>query len=153
MLTSEQKSLLIGAALDAFKYQKGIKLQATDFEVKIGEGNDKSLCGILIYTKTTTDNFRMKFYYTGLGGMTACGVLTLTQTQNYATGTGDEMFVADIVLDREKFRTLDAYIRSNDFLEDKEESKGYLRLKDGTGSFVLRNGSRIKLRSEERRVG
>jgi hypothetical protein len=145
MLTEKQKSLILDIAISSMKYQKNVNLKKEDLDVTVREGNEKAACSLLIFSKSARDQFRMKLYVTGLSSQTNTGVLAFTQSENFSTGLSDEMFVTDVVLERDVFHKFYSHATSPQFAIDSQKEVGMLKQTDG-GGFILSHVGKFKLR-------
>lgn len=110
MTISDERNFIINLAVTAFNVQFGFNYNPIDFDVVAIPENTNSHCGFEIYTTRFDDYLRMRLYC-NFGSVNTVGTYRLNVDTSIIAGLGDEVFVADAVLDNEFLYSGSNFIR------------------------------------------
>lgn len=138
------RQFIIELAVNAFNLQFNRSFSYDEFDAISIENNPTSHCAFEIYTTRFDDNFRLRLY-TSLGNINRVGTYVLKeQIENYP-GSGDELFVADAILDQEFLYLNNNQIRQSGCSIAQDISKLMILLQENGDALLLENGDFILL--------
>ena len=129
-----EKLAFITLVLEAFKFQKGIEFDPSQFELAFTKPNTESYCGIYVTSKRADDHFRIKLYVKTFGNFDVVDNFYLTQEQNYGSGPDDEIHIANCSLSKASYPELYRYVLSPAFTTDVITATH--RISTGDGGFI-----------------
>lgn len=138
------KQFIIELAVNAFNIQFTRSFDYKDFDVITIRNNPNSHCAFEVYTTRFDDNLRFRLYVT-LGNINHVGTYILKEQIDNYVGTGDELFVADAVLDQEFLYLNNNQIRQANCSIDHDVTKLKVLIKENGDALLLENGDFILL--------
>lgn len=143
----DERQFLIQLAIDAFNAQFAFNYNTSDFDIKAVDSGNYNRCGFEVFTTTTTDFLRLRLY-AQFGNINHVGDYQLNVTSPPVDGAlGDEVFVADAILDSEFLYSGNNFIRMS-CPELGIDPTRYDVLSDESGDILtLEDGSEILLES------
>lgn len=112
MLTwSEELVILINSIADAFKRQTNVNVRGSDFMHEFDIVEDEGKLALILNTKRTDDNLRIKAYLSARTSTTV-GKFTLSELNGYGPGPDDEVHVTEVFYDKRTLPALDNYIKN-----------------------------------------
>ena len=145
MLTEQQKTAILQAALTAFRLQRGITFNVADFDLIIDKPAQNSFCSFYVVSKRTDDHLRLKLYVNNFSKFTNVESFRLIQEQNYSSGANDEVQLANMTLDVTEFRSFQQYLLSDQFRQDVITATDRIQLEDGTGFVLTESTAQVNL--------
>jgi hypothetical protein len=106
------KRFIVELAVSAYNMQYKTKFNYNDFDVYTIPVNPNSRCAFEIYTTRFDDNLRLRLY-ANFGVISYVGKYTLKEDKDGHPGSGDELFVADAMIDNEFFYLNNNQIRQS----------------------------------------
>jgi hypothetical protein len=112
MLTwSEELNIIINSIADAFKRQTNVNVKGSDFIYEFDIVEDPGKLALILNTKRTDDNLRIKAYLSPRNSTTV-GKFSLSELTGYGPGPDDEVHVTQVFYDKRTLPALDIYIKN-----------------------------------------
>lgn len=138
------RQFIIELAINAFNAQYKADFKYADFDVVTIAPGTNSVCGFEIHTTRFDDNLRLRLY-TNIGKISYVGKYALKEDQDNHPGSGDELFVADAVLDDEFLYLNNNQIRRSSCSVAQDLTKLMILLQEDASALLLENGDYILL--------
>lgn len=138
------RQFIIELAVNAFNVQFKKNFKYSDFDVVSIPPNTNSTCGFEVHTTRFDDNFRLRLYTT-LGVISHVGKYALKEDKDNYPGSGDELFVADAMLDNEFLYLNNNQIRQSSCSIAQDLSKLLILLQEDSSALLLEDGNYILL--------
>lgn len=131
-----QRRFLVQLAVDAFNQQKGANYDAADFDIKtLSSQNDYT--AVEVFTTRYDDFFRLRLHC-ALGAINFVGIYSLqTDTSNVVGALGDEVLVADAILNNEFLEVGKNDLRRNAPVFEADVMLTFALLDDDTNSPLI----------------
>lgn len=116
MSLETEKTLIATTLLTAFNKQFGTAYTPNNVDVLFNRPNEEMSANIVIASKVTNDNFRIRADIRELGNITSFAPFQLKAKVNYgAGGLNDEIYVTYGSLFAEDFKAFANYLKSEEF--------------------------------------
>lgn len=116
MSLETEKQLFIDTMVKAFNKQYGTAFLGSNMNIVFNHPNEEMAANIVIATKLSTDNFRIRADVREIGKNTSFGPFQLKVKNNFGSGSlDDEIYVTVGTLHENDFKAFSSHLKSKNF--------------------------------------
>lgn len=119
MLSEVQKADIVARVLKAFERQFGVKRNASDMSLVLDKPNKGYLCSIFV--TSNKDPLKFKLNLKRMDVVTSLTSFRNSQLENYSPGMADEVYVADLELNKREYVAFYNYLKSDKFKKNVDD--------------------------------